>query len=73
MTRRLQNGQHKLTTTTISKTIQLDYKSLTCPEHDIYTELHIIIGHDRTHLSFDALDQDNMTCLVTAFTYSRSL
>ena len=44
------------------------------PERDNYRELHIIIiGHDRTHLSIDALDQDNMTCCVTAFTYSRSL
>ena len=46
---------------------------MTSPERDIYTELHIIIGHDRTHLSIDALDQDNMTCCATAFTYSRSL
>ena len=42
-------------------------------EHNITTELHINIGHDRTHLSIDALDQDNMTCLVTTYTFSRPL
>ena len=44
----------------------------TSPEHNTNTELHIIIGHDRTHLSIDALDQDSMTSHVTTFTYSRS-
>ncbi len=35
------------------------------------TELYIITGHDRDHLSIDALDQENMTCCVTTCTYSR--
>ena len=34
---------------------------------------YIIIGHDMTHLSIDASGQNNMTCHLTAFTYSRSL
>ena len=38
-------------------------------EHNINTELYIIIGH----LSIDASGQDIMTYHVTAFTYSRSL
>ncbi len=40
---------------------------------NIITELYINIGHDRTHLSFDASDRDNVTCHVTTYTYSRPL
>ena len=41
------------------------------PEHTKITELHIITGHGRTHVSTDALDQDNMTYRVSTYTYSR--
>ena len=51
----------------------MDNKNNWSGANNILTELHIIIGHDRTHLSIDASGQDNMTCHVTAFTYSRSL
>ena len=37
------------------------------------SNIPIIIGHDRTHVSIDALGQDNMTCRVTTYTYSRPL
>ncbi len=45
----------------------MDNKNNWSRANNILTQLHIIIGHDRTHLSIDASGQDNMTCHITAF------